>query len=476
MNNWNPTLRIALIVSLCVLVTALLVIRQPGYFTNVEYLGGLVLLEAMVAAVWKYQQRFFPLLILAFLLAGTNVPMGGVWGAVRWLVLGTGAVAGAAIYLANYSFYTQFIHWVAISCVVAAATSAEVSSFPKQPLLKAFSLLLLFLYGTFGARLAVKGREEKFSKGLLLACEALIWFGAIEYFILRRAFFGNPNSLGAIMGVVAVPLMLWGVSVSETKQVEVRRMCALLLSMSLLLTSYARASIVAAAVSGTLFCVLSRRYRMLIKGALIVLVMATVVVSVVPLPSSPAAAPTLRSRFLFKGKERSGVLGSRTSVWDNAISSIEHHPWFGTGFGTALSPYETNVDQVGYFASNTVTTREHGNSYLTILQGVGLIGVIPFLCLLLITIVNIGRALNYLWLTRDRFSIAVPMALVLVAGLVHAMFEDWLFAVGYYVCVVFWSFAFMLLEVVPGKAQELPEDDLLPLQVWHEDALVSSSR
>jgi hypothetical protein len=37
----------------------------------------------------------------------------------------------------------------------------------------------------------------------------------------------------------------------------------------------------------------------------------------------------------------------------------------------------------------------------------------------------------------------------MAAGLVHAGFEDWLFAVGYYLCVFFWTLAFMFVDVLP---------------------------
>jgi len=45
------------------------------------------------------------------------------------------------------------------------------------------------------------------------------------------------------------------------------------------------------------------------------------------------------------------------------------------------------------------------------------------------------------------------MAMVLVAGLVHAVFEDWLFAVGYHLCVFFWTMAFLLRDLLPGAPE-----------------------
>ncbi len=474
MNSWSYGHRSTLVIALCALAAVLLLVVRPWYFTNIEYLGGLLLLEALVATIWNYHRRFFPILILVFLFAGTDVPMQGVWNAVRWVVLGVGAFAGAAIYLKNYVFSIRLIHWIALLCVAAATTSAEVSSFPKQPLLKALSLFLLFLYGTFGAQVAIVGREQKFSTDLLLGCEAMIYFVAAQYFILHREFFGNPNSLGAVMGIVAVPLMLWGISVAESVRVERRRMFALLLSIILLFTSYARASIFAASVSCILFCVLSRRYRTLIKGLAVALLIAAVVASVVPLPNSPDAATTLRSRFLYKGKEQGGALGSRRSVWETTISSIEQHPWFGTGFGTALSTFTTDENQVGNFGSNSITTHEHGNSYLAIVEGVGLVGVVPFFFLVILTIVNIFRVFRNLWRTRDLFSPAVPIALVLTAGLVHAMFEDWLFAVGYYTCVFFWAFGFMLVNLAPQTSRVRHGRDLPQMHAPQENVLAPS--
>jgi len=101
MRRWdfNPALAFGIIAS--IVAAVFLVVTRPGYLTNVEYLGGVLLIEALAAAVWSYRQRFFPVVILVFILAGINVPMQGTWGAVRWLVLATGALAGMAVYLNN---------------------------------------------------------------------------------------------------------------------------------------------------------------------------------------------------------------------------------------------------------------------------------------------------------------------------------------------------------------------------------------
>jgi O-antigen ligase len=415
---------------------------------------------------------FFPVLILTFLFAGTAVPMQAMWTSARWLVLGAGVLAAVFIYLRNPLHSFGFLHLTALFCVVAAAASALVSPYPKHALLKALSLLLLFAYGSFGTRLAVQGREDRFFSGLLIGCETLIYFTAVEYFIFHSQFFGNPNSLGAAMGVVLTPLMLWGVLVSESSLARGRRIFALLLALALLLTSHARAGITAATVSCILMCLLLGRYRMLIKGLAISLLIAAIIASVGPAPESGVRS-SLTSNFVFKGKEQAGVLGSRRSVWDRTISSIEQHPLFGGGFGTATMEYDASADDVGNFSSNTATTREHGSSYLALIEGVGLLGAVPFFFLLLLTSVNLGRVFTWLWGSKDPFSPALPIAAILLAGLIHAMFEDWLFAVGYYICVFFWSLAFMLPDFLPTRAVTFVDQPFLPIHISPTEATVT---
>jgi len=86
---------------------------------------------------------------------------------------------------------------------------------------------------------------------------------------------------------------------------------------------------------------------------------------------------------------------------------------------------------------------------LTITTWVGMLGVVPFMLLLLALLGSILRTLLWMWNTGNASHPAVPLAMVVVAGLVHAVFEDWLFAVGYYLCVFFWSLAFVLVDFAP---------------------------
>ncbi|MGA8493478.1 MAG: O-antigen ligase family protein [Terriglobales bacterium] len=422
---------------------------HPAYFSSSDDLATLLFLQVLAASIWNYRARFFPLLLAVFLWAGMVLPLNAAWTSGRWLVLAAGALAGLIVYLRdqNYSFGT--FHLIALFCVVAALVSAAVSAYPNLAFLKAMSLLLLFLYGCSGARLAVLGREASFFSQLLLGSELLVYVTAICYLLFDFPVFGNPNSLGAVMGVVAAPILLWGILASDRPSMRWRRTFAFALALLLLFSSYARAGIVAAAVSCILMCVTLRRYRLLLWGLGIALFLAAVAATMVPLHQQPS--DSLTSVFVYKGHREDGIMASRRPIWDETVSSIREHPWLGSGFGTSPTSSDV-VQQSTHFESFRDATREHGNSYLAITEWVGLAGDVPFLALLILMVVNVGRALVQMRRTGNVLSPAIPLAGVLVAGLVHAGFEDWLFAVGYYLCIFFWSLAFMLVDVLPAPS------------------------
>jgi O-antigen ligase len=251
------------------------------------------------------------------------------------------------------------------------------------------------------------------------------------------------------MGVAAAPILMWGILVSERPATRWRRTFAFALSLLLLFSSYARAGIVAAGVSCILMCVALRRYGLLFKGLGVAFLLAAFVAAMVPLHQQ--STESLASAFLYKGHREDGILASRRPIWDETVSTIQEHPWAGSGFGTSPTTSEV-VPQSEHFESLRDVSREHGNSYLAITEWVGLAGDIPFFALVILIAVNVGRALRQMRRTGNVFSPAIPLAGVLAAGLVHAAFEDWLFAVGYYLCVFFWSLAFIMVDVLAAPS------------------------
>ena len=72
-----------------------------------------------------------------------------------------------------------------------------------------------------------------------------MYASAVIYFVLQIPIYGNPNSLGAVMGVIAVPLLFWGVLISEGVTERRRAIFAFTVGSGLLFFSQARAGIFA---------------------------------------------------------------------------------------------------------------------------------------------------------------------------------------------------------------------------------------
>jgi hypothetical protein len=101
------------------------------------------------------------------------------------------------------------------------------------------------------------------------------------------------------------------------------------------------------------------------------------------------------------------------------------------------------------------TNREHGSSYLAMAEYMGLLGILPFLLLLTLLVRNIFRMFAWMRRTGTSSHWGIPFALITLAGLIHAGFEDWLFAPGSYLCVFFWVSAFLLIDSAQAARSDL---------------------
>jgi O-antigen ligase len=459
------------------LIVTLLTFERPQYLSDSSSLAIAIASQLMLLAVVKYRTAFFPVLISVFLIAGVHLPSQGVFLQARWLVLAVAAAVGAAIYLKDATHHFKTFHLVALFCILSAAVSAFVSQYPAESRLKAASLFLLFLYSLSGARLAVPAfHPERFFQRLLFGCEILVCITAVCYLALRVEILGNPNSLGALMGVVVIPVLLWGLLITETATRRIRLGVELAVATLLLMSSFARAGIGAAVLSSFLLCMCLRRYRFLTKALVAAFLIAVFALAFLPQSrNGPDMDPSgsIESAFLYKGHMSAGVFGSRKTVWQQTWSAIQENPWFGTGFGTSL--ISGDMTRMHYAANHidSWVAREHGNSYLAIAEWTGLIGVLPFYVLIALTAINAGRVFTSLRRTGNAFSAAVPAATIVIAGLFHAMFEDWMFAVGYYLCVFFWAIAFIMMDVLPRRTVVYPPEMFVPAPARYAGAAAS---
>jgi len=211
--------------------------------------------------------------------------------------------------------------------------------------------------------------------------------------------------------------------------------------------SHARAGLAAALISCGLLSLALRRYKLIIEGLVVILILVASVALF-----QPGRLSAWTSSVVYKnGGQEQGILASREDPWNTALDNIRNHLWFGTGIGTTASG-EDAEQQHAKFLSTMTTTAENGSSYLAIMAGVGLLGVPPFLFLLLLLVNKVFRTVTWMLKTRSPFHPAIPLAMVVIAGIVHASFEDWMFAPGNYLCVFFWSLAFVFADVAPSRS------------------------
>jgi O-antigen ligase len=441
---------------IAVLMVLVLAERRPGYFANPTYLGAILALQLALVGLSHFEEIFFPLLMGSFLWAGSMLPLSGTGMALRWLFLAVGAIGGFVIWIKSpRPRHFEAFHLVAAFCVISALVSAVVSEVPRTALLKVVSLFLLFLYTSSGARLAFSGREGKFVNGLVLSCEILVYVSAVCYVGLGYSIFGNPNALGAVIGVVAVPVLLWAAVVAETRGLRQRRFFALALCGVLLYLANSRASTLSAVAVILVFTIALRHQRLLLQCGFICLFFLTVMAVVSPSQMDERVSAFTGRVILKEEGTHHGIFGSRLSPWAETLAVINRstkNRLFGSGFGTSELG-DRRPDDGSSVYTKEGTNREHGDSYLALAEYMGLLGSLPFVLLLLMLVRVLVRIYKWMRRTGNQYSYSIPFALVAIAGLVHACFEDWLFAVGSYLCVFFWVSAFALMDLRPDAEQ-----------------------
>ena len=428
--------------------------RRPGAFANSNYLSVILVLEIVIACLWRFETVFFPVTMACFFLPATGLPFGTDAFTLRWVFLAVGALAGFSIWMrTNRVRHFALFHLVALFCVTSAIASASASAAPKIGSLKAASLFLLFLYAATGGRVAFAGREKLFVQRMVRACEILVFFVSACY-LAGFNMFGNPNNLGAFIGVVATPIMLWAVLIAGDRGERQRRCLALVLCGVLLYVSVCRAAIIADTVLAVGITIALRRPRIFVRavfaGALLFGIMA------VCNPSHMGEfIDSMTGRFIFKmSGQTSGVFGSRRGPWDDTIAAVKQHPWFGTGFGTSDLGSERPEIQGSAIYTQEGTNREHGSSYLAMVEYMGMLGILPFIFIIILLLRAAARVFRWMRRTGSPYHYSVPFAMITLAGLIHAGFEDWLFASGSYLCVFFWVSAFLLIDLAAANSGE----------------------
>jgi len=385
-------------------------------------------------------------LILSTLLAflGASMPYvnrGEVLNQFRWAML----IALALGMLLRNSVLRKGSPWhpaqLSLACFVLYAAVSSIYS--------ANGLMTILKAGTFGclaAAVMLYGRLESGDQSAgscklldqVYWCAVIVALGcaltAVHVLPMRAGYFagpfGNPNSLGAFIPLVAPVLLLELLrSFDKGPQIRVANVVLTIAYFSLLFMSRSRAGLVATflACGWWLYFAHRRAFGLFLGGALLsALIMGLYF---------PENVQNLNRVYVLKGSAY--VLKSRGELLSASWEAAKESPLIGVGFGVSKGYSE---DWQFAFESGAAG-REKANSFLALVEEVGLVGA-GFLLLPLAWV--LAAAVQRLMLFRRRhqmggeFWVTLTLSACLVGGLGNAFFEAWLTSVGFFSTVLFW--------------------------------------
>jgi len=400
-------------------------------------MAGLVLFSMLAAP--HYLGLFT---MLAFLGAGAPpVSQVGSLGQFRWAVL---AILALGLFFRNSMGVSgsrwhpaQFSLGIFVCCTLFS-TLYSVNSLMTLLKAAAFGSLLLgaLLYG----RVESEGGPQSPCAILdhLFWCAGLAGVGCVAAAVHLlpggpmhfRGPFGNPNALGAFIPLVA-PVLLLRLSQTTKKEPIIRTAYVALavLYAVCLLMSRSRTGIIATFVCCAWWLFFSSR------KVFTWFVTTGFIGALILFAYFPGYVDSLNRTFV--QKDSPYLLHSRERLLADSWEAAKANPVLGTGFGVAKGSSEEW--QFGF--SSGIAGREKMNSFLALVEEVGLVGAAFLVYPIIWVLAASARRLKLIRMfhASDReYQTVVTLSACLLGGLVDSMGEAWLTAAGFFACVMFW--------------------------------------
>jgi O-antigen ligase len=400
----------------------------------------LLAFAVLVVSLIRYERWAVPLVLLTSFWGGMAVAYQSTFLSLRWGALALAAAGGVLLWLQNrrrlrFSAIHLLTFWTAVNVIFSAAISVNAT----MTLLKGTTVLVLLVFATIGVRLVFTGREMQVRRMWLLAAEVITWVGGICHWVIDQRIFGHPNSFGAIFAILVVPILIWSAIANPSISARRRAWVTLIAAAAMLTATSARAAYLSAAMGAVVMLYVLRRDKLMVPALALAAFCLAFVATSYPEIWEGITDAIYKKR---EGSQSDDLLESRRAGWQESFEGIAAHPWVGIGFG--VTPGLSDQWEVG--ASGSGYDRERGNSYLAIVEGIGIFGSLPFVAMLVLLIRRLWRGARGFRRAQDTADIAIPLAAAITAGLVHAVFEGWLFSAGYYITVVFWVFTFWFVD------------------------------
>jgi O-antigen ligase len=324
--------------------------------------------------------------------------------------------------------------FLAIIFIVYAFFSSAYSSHPIITIERATTILALYIsvFWIIWKYAYTKGPEKiasimlQFATLIFIASFLMIFIGPHRGFSNGRfnGIFWNPNGLG-IMCAIYLPFSLW-------RYLETKKRSALFLFVLILLAlilSGARGSMNATAVSlGYFIYVHSKKYRPLVLFSSVSFIL--ILIWTIEIFTKKFFMAYIRA-------ENIPVLGGRLYIWPVALELIAEKPIFGYGFGT--EEYLFILKKHTMMGFQVYLTH---NSYLGMTLQLGILG---FILLFVPLFILLFKELFSRQTNETVPPLRYALRATLIAGLICAFYESWIYSVGNAQAFPYWITVMLLV-------------------------------
>jgi hypothetical protein len=406
-----------------------------------------VAVAIVVAALVLFASLIPPhFLILSTLLTflGASMPIvnrGGVLNQFRWvmlLALALGMLLRSSVQRSRSPWHP--IHLSLACFVLYAAISSSYSANGLMTVLKAAT------FGCLAAAVMLYGRLESRdpSGGSCKLLDQVYWcavivalgcaLAGIHVLPTRAGYFagpfGNPNAIGAFVPLVA-PVLLLNLlrSFDKGPLIRVANVLLIIAYFIFLFMSRSRGGLAATflACGWWLYFAHRRAFGVFLGGTLLTAVIIGLYI--------PEYLQNLGQVYVYKGG--SYVLKSRGESLSATWEAAKESPLIGVGFGVSKGYSE----EWEFAFESGAAGREKVNSYLALVEEVGLIGA-GFLVLPLawVIVAATQRLMHFRRLHQmgEEFWVMLTLSACLVGGAAEVCVEAWLTSAGFYSTILFW--------------------------------------
>jgi O-antigen ligase len=324
-----------------------------------------------------------------------------------------------------------------------------LSYYPLISLMKGISLILLagfllFMVPTLKQLHRHIGVDNYVIRMFLFYSIFIVVLNTLFYFIFPnnsflagryRGLFPNPNTVGALYGIFFLPILWYKIGKHRKLKNKLGLIFIYLIGTVQLLASQSRAGILSA-MTATLFMVLGTKKlftRIIVISVICILILFVYVENV---------ENNFIKNFIYRNEGKLEGSG-RLNMWALTWNSFIEKPLFGGGLGVA----ETDGIKERLTTESFNYNIEKGNSFLAALGELGVVGFLLLAGGLLIPIIKACMS-SFSRGNNSEKSAKLIFAAIVVAGLVNAVFEQWLLSVGSALCLFFWIFSSLLLNSV----------------------------